>query len=133
VNVVPFAAEHLPLLEGWMAARGTPLEPGAVDYLPRVGFVADDCLIGFLFRTDAPAVGYLDSFVGDPDVPPERLRAAMRALIFRLQLAARQLGIKLLAGHSAVPSIVDGCRANGWTIHTERRPATFVTIDLREI
>ena len=116
MHIVPWDPDlHLALIEGWMDARGIEHVKGARDLYPRTGFVVDGALCGFMFRTDAPGVAYLDSFVGDPSRGRQDVEAAMVALIGSLQQEARARGVRLLCGSSPVPSIINACKQLGWT------------------
>ncbi len=124
------ASVHLPVVESWLAQRGIEHEPAATDLFPPTGFVVDDTLVGFMYRTDAPGVGYLDSFAANPTKRRDEVRRAMIVLVARLQEAARAKGVRLLCGSTAVPSILEACEALGWS-SSERRNATFVSISLK--
>ncbi len=97
---------HLPLLSKWMVARGGSPEVGDARMYPPTGLVVDDCAAGFLFLTNAPLFGYLDSFITNPDAPGERRYKAMKLLFEVLIEEADSAGVRLLAGVSTASLII---------------------------
>lgn len=127
MQIRPFdPTTDLQLVEGWLDRRHVAHARGRADLLPPTGFVVDESLVGFLFRTDAPGVAYLDCFASDPSSDKERVRRAMIVLVARLQEEARASGVRMLHGSTAIPSILQACQANGWTVGTSK-PYTGLT------
>lgn len=109
--------KHMPLLGRWLRGHGMPDDGNGADLYPATGYVVDGCVVGFLYRTDAPGVGWLDSIVGDPDVPRERRRAALDMLLGLLFEAAEQASIRLVWGTTSVPSIAELSQARGAKVY----------------
>ena len=129
MDAIPFDRDkHMEAIHEWMQARGQRLTEGGEAYFPATGRIVEDVLVGFLYRTDAPAVGYMDSFVGNPAKPRRDIRRAMYLVVEALQVAAKEQGVSLLCGATRVPSILEACIANGW--HMKQCLATYVTKEL---
>jgi hypothetical protein len=99
-------AEHMPLLGKWLVARGLTTGAGWEELYPATGFVVDGCAIGFLYRTDAPHVGWLDGIVSDPDVPKTVRGPALYVLCKELYAEAERQGLRLVWATTAAPTLV---------------------------
>ena len=86
---------HWDLVEGWARARGLA-GLGAADQYPQHGWVVDDCVAGFLFRTDARALAWFGSVIADPGVEKSRRHAAIRELVRLAKETAEKQGIRSL-------------------------------------
>jgi len=122
-------SRHLPVVDSWIEDRGLRAAKGRADLLPPTGFVVDDTVAGFLYRTDAPSVAYFDSFVGNPQKSRGDVALAMTALVGRLMDAAREQGVKVLCAHTGARSILDAFRANGWFVEPTAK-ASFASVAL---
>jgi hypothetical protein len=84
-------AKHLGMVQGWAQARGVTLD--ALE-LPANGLVSE-AAAGWLFLTDS-AVGLLESFVTNPDVPARDRHRDVDAIGLALIEQSRGLGVKRL-------------------------------------
>lgn len=98
--------KHLPRLDAWLRAHGSAPHAGNAFIYPPTGFVVDDCVVGFIFTTNAPLIGYIDNVSTDPGASTKRLHAALSRLCVELVDEARRLGIAWLRGHTAQPGMV---------------------------
>lgn len=105
---------HAPLIAEWQRARGLTDHIGPRELYPNFGLIVDDCIVGFLYRTDAPGVGYLDGVIADPYADVEKRRVALDVLCAALVRAADEAGIVMLWAHTAARSLVDVCERNGF-------------------
>lgn len=96
---------HVPLMREWCAARGTPLPWDAVDFYPRIGFVADGCAASFLYQTDSK-VGLIDGTVADPRVDSEVRSRALDAVLQAVVREAEALGLKALLTYTTAPTLL---------------------------
>ncbi len=108
-------ARHVPVVAGWIRARGMGTDAGDTSLLPSTGFVVDGIVAGFLYRTDA-ALAFIDSFVGDPNAGRDARGAALDVLISALQAEARRLGYTAIAGTPSIPSVIERFRTNGYRL-----------------
>lgn len=106
--------KHFDMLGSWLRAHG--LAPDAIDpdLYPSTGFVIDDCVVGFVYATNAKRVGYLDGVVGDPTVSKERRKAAIELLCDVLIEECSQLGLTVVWAQTNFPGLVDICQARGF-------------------
>lgn len=105
---------HGPVIGRWLRERGHSSDIGTRDLYPDFGVVVDDCVVGFLYRTDAPKVGYLDGVIADPGVTTVRRLRAIDALCAELVRHADAAGLKLLWAQSAHESLVEVCERNAF-------------------
>lgn len=106
--------KHAPLLAGWQRARGFGGDIGGRELYPRFGLIVDGCVVGFLYRTDAPRAGYLDGVIADPYADADRRAKAIDVLCEELVREADAAGIVLLWAQTAHPSLVGVCKRNGF-------------------
>lgn len=77
-----FHPEDLASINGWYAARGeSGLIPTAI---PETGLIEPHIACGFLYRTDAPALCFLDSFVSNPEASLRARATSLREIAQRL-------------------------------------------------
>lgn len=103
----------LPRLGAWLRARGQAESAGWRELYPPTGFVADEIAIGFLYRTDAAHVAWLDGVVTDPKSTREQRAAALPKLIGALYAAADEQGVRLVFATTSAPSLVELGKAHG--------------------
>jgi hypothetical protein len=103
----------MPMLGGWLRARGQAVSAGWRELYPETGFVVDDVAIGFLYRTDAAHVGWLDGVVTDPYTTREQRAQALGELIPALYAEADRQGLRLVFATTAAPSLVELGKACG--------------------
>lgn len=109
-------AKHLDLLGSWLRARKQADDAGDARMYPPTGFVIDECVIGFLYATNAPLIGYLDGVVSDPAVPAQRRFHAIEALCATLLGEARLRGIEILCAATPVMSLAGVCQDFGFKV-----------------
>lgn len=97
-----FHQADLESVNRWYAARGDPALP--ITMLPEIGIIEEDTAAGFLYRTDAPAMAMLDSFVSNPEAPLRARATALREIAQRL--------IEL-AGAGGIRHIMALCKSRG--------------------
>jgi hypothetical protein len=107
-------AEHLPLLEGWIRARGMGQNAGDISQLPPTGFVIDRIAAGFLHKTDSGRA-FLGDIITDPASEPKHRGAALDVLLEMLRAEARDCGYTALAGTPSKASLIARFRAHGYT------------------
>lgn len=95
----PFVAADLAEIQGWYRARGMPVP--AADAFPALGFIVPGVAFGAMYRTDAPSVALLDGFVSSPTAPLRARRAALAAIVERLQAEAKERGVRVLQGFTS--------------------------------
>jgi hypothetical protein len=105
--------KDMPRLGAWLRARGQAKDAGWREMYPVTGFVADEIAIGFLYRTDAAHVAWLDGIVTDPESTPRQRAAALPKLIGALYAAADEQGIRLVFATTSAPSLIQLGQANG--------------------
>lgn len=106
---------HLSLLGEWLSKRGQADNAGDARLYPSTGFVVDQCVIGFLYATDAPYLGFLDGFVTDPAASARRRLAALERLCAALTGAADARGIKVLVASTNVRGLQRLSRRHGFS------------------
>jgi hypothetical protein len=109
-------ARHAPLLASWLSHQFPGVDAGSARLYPQTGFVVDDVAAGFLYRTDAPGVAYLDGFVADMRESPRRRAAAFIAIAARLVEEADRLGIDLLFAFPSVEALVRMGEPHGFVV-----------------
>lgn len=105
---------HAPLLAAWQRARGLPGDVGPRELYPRTGLVVDGCAAGFLYRTDARGVAYLDGFIADPAVDADRRARALDILVAELVRAADEGGVVALWAQTPHRSLVEVGERHGF-------------------
>lgn len=106
--------KHALLLSAWQRARNIPEDIGPRELYPRFGIVVDDCVVGFLYRTDAPGVGHLDGVIADPYASTELRTKAIDVLCTELVKEADKSGLVMLWAHTSAPSLIEVCERNGF-------------------
>jgi hypothetical protein len=91
-----FTFKDMDALNRWYSARQLPMVPWRA--LPELGFIVDDVAAGFLYRTDAPELAFLDGFVTNPAAPLRARRHAVQELVEELCNAAYVHGVGCVAG-----------------------------------
>ena len=104
---------HMPLLGRWLRERGMAESAGWSEMYPPTGFVVDGIAIGFLYRTDAPHVAWLDGVVSDPGSGPLERAQALKSLISELYAEADRQGVRLVFATTSAPSLVELGQAHG--------------------
>lgn len=99
--------EHMPLLGSWLRERGMADGAGWSEMYPPTGFVVDGIAVGFLYRTDAPHVAWLDGVVTDPKSNRADRASALSRLITELYAEADRTGIRLVFATTSAPSLVE--------------------------
>lgn len=97
---------HLGMLGDWLRARGLAEHGGDPGLYPEFGLVADSIAIGFLYRTDAPAVAWLDGVVSDPYSDPKARAVALGELVAGLYDEADRQQIRIVFSTTAAPTLV---------------------------
>lgn len=103
----------MPMLGNWLRARGQAHGAGWVELYPPTGLVVDDIAVGFLYRSDAPHVAWIDGVVTDPFSKPGERAAALGELIPALYAVAEKQGCRLVWANTSVPSLVELGKACG--------------------
>jgi hypothetical protein len=105
-------ATHLPVIEGWIRARGIGEDQG-VPLLPPTGFVADGIVVAFLYKTDAP-LAYVGSIMSDPATTAAHRRAAIEAVLEAVRAEALRCGYAAIAGTPSRPTLIERFRDAGY-------------------
>lgn len=105
--------KHMPTLGEWLRAREQAEGAGWAGLYPSTGFVADGIAIGFLYRTDAPDVAWIDGVVTDPATTSAARGEALGKLIPRLYEEAATLGIHVVWATTSAPRLVELGKACG--------------------
>lgn len=105
--------KHMSLLGSWLRARGQADGAGWAEMYPPFGLVVDDIAIGFLYRTDAAHIAWLDGVVTDPASTKEQRAEALSKLIPALYAEADRQGIRLVFATTSAPSLVELGKASG--------------------
>ncbi len=108
---------HEPMLSRWVKERGIADSAGPADLYPATGFVVDGIAVGFLYRTDAAALGWLDGIVTDPKASKDARATALRVLVTELYAEARRQGVRLVWATTSAPSLVELGKACGAKIY----------------
>lgn len=94
-----FAASDVPEIQGWYVTRGFRAPPP--EAFPPIGFIVPGVAFGAMYRTDAPSVALLDAFVCNEAAPLRARRAALSAIVERLELEAKERGVRVLLGYTS--------------------------------
>ncbi len=97
---------HMPLLTKWLRERKQAENAGWRELYPATGYVADHIAVGFLYRTDAPDVGWIDGIVSDPNSSEDDRAVALKSLVRELYAEADRQGLKVVWACTAVPSLI---------------------------
>jgi hypothetical protein len=103
---------HMPMLTKWCAQSG--FTPGHLGFYPPNGYVVDKCAVGFLFRTDAPKLGYIDNVYTDQTVPALKRVKAIQLLCRKLCERADQLEVELVYAFTDMIALDRICQKNGF-------------------
>lgn len=106
--------KHYDLLGEWLRAHD--LAPDAIDpeLYPPTGYVIDDCVIGFVYLTNAKKVAYIDGVVGDPHADKGRRRAALETLCDCLLSDCSKAGIDVVWAQTDYTGLVGICESRGF-------------------
>jgi len=86
-----FHSADLREINVWYASRG---EYGlTATAVPETGLIEPHIACGFLYRTDAPAIAMLDSFVSNPEAPLRARATSLREIAQRLMELAEVGGV----------------------------------------
>lgn len=118
-EVLPFdPAQHVAMLQHWAAGwDGIAIQP---DLLPKRGFVIEDLVALFLYRTDSP-VAYLDGIITNPASNEAERSAAIDLVVGAAFDAARADGYRVLIAVTPRMAIVERARRLGFTVAAEPR------------
>lgn len=97
---------HMPLLGKWLKTRNQADGAGGRELYPATGYVVDNIVVGFLYRTDAPGVGWIDGIVSDPGSSESDRAVALKSLVRELYAEADRQGLTLVWACTAVPSLI---------------------------
>ncbi len=111
-------AKHLPLISSWHRALGFGDGPD-LRVLPATGFVADGCVVGFLYATDS-ALAWIEGLLSDPAAPLTRRRAAGDVLLEALCAEAKHLGYLRVVGAPSRRSLANSMRRHGFKVFDGR-------------
>lgn len=103
---------HLAMLEEWLRLRGGP-QIQDVSALPPTGFVVDDAVIGFLYRTDA-SQAFVGNFISDPRSNVEARREALDALMAAIVEEARGAGYRTIVATTRIRTLAERFKQHGF-------------------
>lgn len=106
---------HVPLVEGWIRARGLGDAAGDVSLLSPDGFVVGGIAVGFVYLTNSN-LAFMDGFMTDPSSSREDRSAALDALIVLLMAEARDLGYTAVAGTTSAQPLADRLTQHGFNV-----------------
>jgi hypothetical protein len=92
----PYLPFDYPEIASWYEARGE--FPPADDTLPPLGFIVPNVAVGFLYRTDAPALAMLEGFCTNPAAPLRERYRALGAIVDALAEHAKLIGFRCVVG-----------------------------------
>ncbi len=97
---------HMPMLGRWLRSREMAESAGWSEMYPETGLVVNGIVVGFLYRTDAPHVAWIDGVVSDPASSRDERAEALSILIPALYAEAEKQGVRLVFATTAVPSLI---------------------------
>ena len=95
-----------------MVSRG--LLPIEADCLPVIGMIEPGVAVGFLARTDAPGVAFLDGFVSHAGASSEERGAALTGIAAALCDRARDLGVRHVLIYSHHATVLQWAEQHGF-------------------
>lgn len=78
------------------------------------------CAVGFVYLTNAPAVGYIDGFIVDPSASAKRRYRALITLLDALLAEAARNGVTALMANTSVEGLIRIGEAAGFVRVGER-------------
>lgn len=94
--------EHYKAIASWYHARG--MEAPSIDRLPELGFIVDNRVAGWLYRTDS-TVAMIDAVISNPHTLPSARRQSLKKLAGVLVDTAIALGYPDIIFTSKHPTI----------------------------
>lgn len=104
------ARDHYKAIASWYHARG--LEAPSLERIPEVGFVVDDRVAGWIYRTDS-TVALIDGVISNPHTLPSARKLSLQKLAGVLVDTALALGYPDVIATSSHPSIQKLCPVLG--------------------
>lgn len=94
--------DHYKAIASWFHARELPA-PLPAD-LPEVGFIVDNRVAGWIYRTDS-TVAFIDGIISNPNTLPSQRRQSLQVLAGVLVDYGISLGYRVIIATSSHPSI----------------------------
>lgn len=111
--VEKFKASHYQKLHLWWSKR--KLEPVPYNLLPKIGYVVDDCVAGFLYQTDS-TLCFMDSFISNPSASKSERELALDSLERELIKIAKLLGFEKIIAMTKHEKMKSRAQARGYTM-----------------
>jgi hypothetical protein len=92
-----YSVEDYPIMEKWYTDRG--LIPPMHQILPSLGYIVDECVMGFVYKTDS-CLGLIDGIISNPQSNIRKRVNSLSLLYFILINRAKDAGITHLMGIS---------------------------------
>lgn len=108
-------AAHIPLVEGWIRARGLGESAGDTSLLSSVGLVVGGIAVGFLYTTNSK-LAFLDCFMTDPASDKALRSDALDILITHLMARAKDLGYTAVAGTTSAQALAVRLSQHGFNV-----------------
>lgn len=105
--------KHLPIVGKWLRDRKMATDAGPADIYPPTGFIADGICVGFLYKTDAKGVAWLDNVWSNPESSRGERHVALEKLFGALYEEAKLSGFRIIMSVTPVSSIIPIFRALG--------------------
>lgn len=104
------------MLTHWLGSRGVAVPQR--ELFSDLGFVVDECAIGFLFKTESKQA-YIDHIAADPDSDTAARSEALDTLFLELEKKARELGYLMVTVLASLPVMKRRFLTHGYEAHGE--------------